>query len=360
MYYYGARYYAAWTCRFISVDPLAGKYVWQSSYVHADNNPINKVDHNGEGTEGNPDKSNGSGQSSSNGGGDDKAKPTGPNKDPQGYEGKAADCDRVYHCGTYDSKGNITLAEGYYKVTDYQKNVNKDYSYNYTPSYPDPHKFSTGGQIVAGAYTAQIHNIIGLGKFGKGLITGESYGQMYNTASNAVSFVNPWSEKGDTLRNQAYSWVSNAKNWDAYDWSYGITTGALSLVGTKGAGAAGYAGVKGGVRTFVTYRLETHLAYAMENYVLTQRQTLRIGLSPNSANRFIGSQIDDLFKTRIQSDFWLKPFTNVTPRYTFGPDVYNKTFSIWWDVTTSRSWNNHLIKYNSGFGQGYGLFWLRN
>ena len=50
LYYYGARYYAAWTCRFISVDPLAGKYVWQSSYVHADNNPINKVDHNGMGT----------------------------------------------------------------------------------------------------------------------------------------------------------------------------------------------------------------------------------------------------------------------------------------------------------------------
>ena len=26
LYYYGARYYAAWTCRFISVDPLAADY----------------------------------------------------------------------------------------------------------------------------------------------------------------------------------------------------------------------------------------------------------------------------------------------------------------------------------------------
>ncbi|MEO6302268.1 MAG: RHS repeat-associated core domain-containing protein [Bacteroidia bacterium] len=58
LYYYGARYYAAWTCRFISVDPLAGKYVRQSSYVHADNNPINKIDHNGMGTgDGNKGKS---------------------------------------------------------------------------------------------------------------------------------------------------------------------------------------------------------------------------------------------------------------------------------------------------------------
>ena len=59
LYYYGARYYAAWTCRFISVDPLAGKYNWQSSYVHADNNPINKIDHRGEGTEGDGDKGKG-------------------------------------------------------------------------------------------------------------------------------------------------------------------------------------------------------------------------------------------------------------------------------------------------------------
>ena len=61
MYYYGARYYSPWLCRFISVDPLAGKYVFQSPYVYADDNPINKMDYNGEGTEGAP-----SGQSSGN------------------------------------------------------------------------------------------------------------------------------------------------------------------------------------------------------------------------------------------------------------------------------------------------------
>jgi RHS repeat-associated protein len=51
LYYYGARYYAPWLCRFVSVDPLAGKYVFQSAYAYADNNPINKMDYNGEGTE---------------------------------------------------------------------------------------------------------------------------------------------------------------------------------------------------------------------------------------------------------------------------------------------------------------------
>ena len=50
LYYYGARYYSPWTCRFISVDPQAGKYIFQTPYAYADNNPICKMDYNGEGT----------------------------------------------------------------------------------------------------------------------------------------------------------------------------------------------------------------------------------------------------------------------------------------------------------------------
>jgi RHS repeat-associated protein len=50
LYYYGARYYSPWTCRFVSVDPKSLKYVHQSPFVYADNNPIGKLDHNGEGT----------------------------------------------------------------------------------------------------------------------------------------------------------------------------------------------------------------------------------------------------------------------------------------------------------------------
>ncbi len=49
MYYYGARYYSAWTCRFTSVDPKSPEYSWQSSYVFAANNPIMFIDVNGEG-----------------------------------------------------------------------------------------------------------------------------------------------------------------------------------------------------------------------------------------------------------------------------------------------------------------------
>jgi len=51
LYYFGARYHAPWLCRFIGVDPKAVEFIHQSSYVFADNDPVGKVDVNGEGTE---------------------------------------------------------------------------------------------------------------------------------------------------------------------------------------------------------------------------------------------------------------------------------------------------------------------
>lgn len=51
LYYYGARYYAAYSCRFFGVDPLAGKFAHQSSYCYADCNPIVKNDPTGTQTE---------------------------------------------------------------------------------------------------------------------------------------------------------------------------------------------------------------------------------------------------------------------------------------------------------------------
>ncbi len=47
LYYYGARYYAAWTCRFISIDPLASDYPFYTPYNYAGNKPINNIDIDG-------------------------------------------------------------------------------------------------------------------------------------------------------------------------------------------------------------------------------------------------------------------------------------------------------------------------
>ncbi len=47
LYNYGMRYYAPWMCRFVSVDPLAGKNPDKTPYHYASNNPINRIDPSG-------------------------------------------------------------------------------------------------------------------------------------------------------------------------------------------------------------------------------------------------------------------------------------------------------------------------
>ena len=50
LYYYGARYYAAWLCRFVSVDPLKDKYPFYTTYQYTGNNPITFTDLDGKET----------------------------------------------------------------------------------------------------------------------------------------------------------------------------------------------------------------------------------------------------------------------------------------------------------------------
>ncbi|GEM_PF-4891726 len=47
MYNYGARYYAAWICRFVSVDPLQFEYPYYAPYQYAGNKPISYIDLDG-------------------------------------------------------------------------------------------------------------------------------------------------------------------------------------------------------------------------------------------------------------------------------------------------------------------------
>ena len=48
LYYYGARYYAAWLCRWVSTDPMKEERTWVSPYNYCQNNPITITDLNGE------------------------------------------------------------------------------------------------------------------------------------------------------------------------------------------------------------------------------------------------------------------------------------------------------------------------
>ncbi|WP_320019765.1 RHS repeat-associated core domain-containing protein [Labilibaculum manganireducens] len=47
LYYYGARYYASWLCRFVSVDPLQFDYPHYTPFQYAGNKPITYIDLDG-------------------------------------------------------------------------------------------------------------------------------------------------------------------------------------------------------------------------------------------------------------------------------------------------------------------------
>ncbi len=47
LYYYGARYYAAWLCRFVSVDPIQFDYPELTPYQYASNRPVTMIDLDG-------------------------------------------------------------------------------------------------------------------------------------------------------------------------------------------------------------------------------------------------------------------------------------------------------------------------
>ncbi len=67
LYYYGARYYAPWLCRFTSVDPLAAKYMQLTPYNYAGNEPIGDKDIDGQQSVNTPQSANSSGNSSTQG-----------------------------------------------------------------------------------------------------------------------------------------------------------------------------------------------------------------------------------------------------------------------------------------------------
>jgi RHS repeat-associated protein len=47
LYYYGARYYAGWIARFVSVDPLQHKYPYYTPFQYAGNKPVSYIDLDG-------------------------------------------------------------------------------------------------------------------------------------------------------------------------------------------------------------------------------------------------------------------------------------------------------------------------
>jgi RHS repeat-associated protein len=103
--------------------------------------------------------------------------------------------------------------------------------------------------------------------------------------------------------------------------------------------------------------LREHLQIAVARFDVegyTARQAASIVDNPNLAAPHRGTQIDTFFKESVSLDSRLNHL-EVTPRFKFGPDVFDPASKRWWDVTTPGQWDSHTGKY-SLFGDGTPLF----
>jgi hypothetical protein len=76
--------------------------------------------------------------------------------------------------------------------------------------------------------------------------------------------------------------------------------------------------------------------------------------NPELEAAYRGDRIDTFFKGAVDAHPDLQHL-EITPRYKFGPDVFDPETQRWWDVTTPTQWDAHVQKYWL-FGEGTPLF----
>jgi RHS repeat-associated protein len=106
--------------------------------------------------------------------------------------------------------------------------------------------------------------------------------------------------------------------------------------------------------TAILMRLKIEAIARFEVEGLTPRQQRLLITDPGSFARSRGTQIDTFFKEAVDAHPDLQHLIT-TPRYKFGPDVFDPATQRWWDVTTPGKWDAHLQKYWL-FGDGTPLF----
>jgi RHS repeat-associated protein len=142
------------------------------------------------------------------------------------------------------------------------------------------------------------------------------------------------------------------------DFGLGFATDGLSALKNLGT-ASKAARIAEKEAPTVLAQLQAHVDSAIARFNaegFTERQAAALESNPNLEAAFTGERIDTFFKESVLSDPDLS-YLQVTPRFAFGPDVFDPVSNTWWDVTTEGQWAAHEAKYNDFFGLGTGLFY---
>jgi RHS repeat-associated protein len=184
---------------------------------------------------------------------------------------------------------------------------------------------------------------------------------------------------GDVWKSYAQGLVQTAVNaaWSltGFGYDYGMAPPRLfgspaSTVGySQGAASAtgiltvapGFGMRAAGGGATIESQLMRHVDDAVSRFNavgFTRAQAARVQANPKLAPVFTGERIDTFFKQAVSQDLFLKEQGfQVTPRFQFGPDVFNRTTNVWYDVTTAGQWSTHVDRYTPAFGQGTPLFY---
>jgi len=106
-------------------------------------------------------------------------------------------------------------------------------------------------------------------------------------------------------------------------------------------------------------RLQMHVDNAVARLKrdgLTANQKKSLNYHPRYEAAHKGERIDSFAKESIAKDENLRHL-KITPRFQFGPDIYDPVNRVWYDITTREQWNGHEKKYTEGFGQGTPLYY---
>jgi len=97
---------------------------------------------------------------------------------------------------------------------------------------------------------------------------------------------------------------------------------------------------------------------------LTRGQAQAVAANPRLFPANFGTQVHAALEQEVllaKGSGQLSTSIQITPRGTFGPDVFDPVSGKWWDLTTQQSWVRgiHQGKYNGMFGRGTGLLYNR-
>ena len=135
----------------------------------------------------------------------------------------------------------------------------------------------------------------------------------------------------------------------------GAGAAELGLVKAASNGLTGSATVGNFIRSELNEALDTAVE-RFEQQGFTPKQQARLATSPELEAAFRGERIDTFFKEEVASNPALKDL-QITPRFKFGPDVYDPVSGVWYDVTTPGQWIRHVDRYTGTFGQGFPLYY---